>query len=147
MSVIGGVATAAASMYGTWALAQVTLRNLPSSAGEFCLVILLVVSGVAGFLAGSAICRRAARDGAHMGLFSALAGGVAGGLVGCVFAFTVTAAYLSSYTSWPQDSLDQVLVLLSYPVFGALGFCFGGLAGLLLGLLLGGAIRLAAHAR
>jgi hypothetical protein len=147
VTVLGGLVAAAATVSGTWALAGWGTRNLPATTGRISIVLLLSVAGVVGFLAGSVICRRATRNRDHLALFSGLAGGVAGGIVGCAFALTVTAAYLASYTTWPQDRMDQVLVLLSYPVFGSLGFCLGGLLGLILGLTFGGVLKLTTSTR
>jgi hypothetical protein len=111
------------------------------------LILLLCLAALLGFLAGSAICRRAAHDRDRLGLFAGLAGGVAGGALGFAYAVTITAAYLSTYSTWPQDRLDQVLVLLSYPIFGALGSCIGGFVGWLFGLLFGGVLKFAPQGR
>jgi len=147
VTVLSGLVASVATMSGTWALAGWGTRNLPATAGRISIVLLLSLAGIVGFLAGSVICRRATRNRDHLALFSSLAGGVAGGIVGCAFALTVTAAYLASYTTWPQDRMDQVLVLLSYPAFGSLGFCLGGILGLMLGLTFGGVLKLTTSAR
>jgi hypothetical protein len=147
MNLLGGIVGACACTGITWEMARLALHNLPASAARLSLVLLLLLAAVLGFLSGSAICRRAARTREHLSLFAGLAGGVAGGLLGCAYAMTVTAAYLASYTTWPQDRLDQILVLLSYPVFGALGACMGALLGWLLGLLLGSFLKIAPQPR
>jgi hypothetical protein len=147
MNLLGGIVSACTCAGITWEMAQVALHNLPAGAGRISLVLLLILAAVMGFLSGSAICRRAARNRENLSLFAGLAGGVAGGLLGFAYAVTVTAAYLASYTTWPQDRLDQILVLLSYPAFGALGACIGALLGWLLGLLLGGFLKFAPQPR
>jgi hypothetical protein len=147
MIVAGGIGTAGASVAGTWLLAGLLTRNLPVSAGAISLASLLLVAALSGFLAGSAICRRATRNRYHLGLFAGMAGAVAGGVLGCTYAITLTVAYLMSYSTWPQDRFDQVLVLLAYPVFAALGLCVGCVVGLVLGVVLGGLVRVVSLAR
>lgn len=147
MWLVGGILGAFLTSGAAFLLARIGMQNLPGAKGALALAAVLVVAALGGFLAGSAIVLRARRRRDHLVPFSCLAGGVCGGLVGCAYAVTITAAYLSSYSSWPQDRLDQIFVLLSYPAFGALGFWMGALVGLLLGLLAGGTLRLVAPVR
>jgi hypothetical protein len=147
MTLLGGLLGGSASFLGTWAFTRLTTTNLPSNKAHLLTALLLIFAAIVGFLSGSAIFRRARKYRDDIGLFSGLAGGVAGALIGCAFAISITAAYLSSYSTWPQDPLDQIMVLLSYPVFGSLGFFLGGLLGLVLGFLCGGFLKLSTHSR
>jgi predicted PurR-regulated permease PerM len=147
MCVLGGILGASLTSFAAWALAGVGTHNLPAPKGFLSLIVVLVVAAAAGFLAGAAIVRRAGRTRDHLALFSCLAGGTCGGLVGCAYAVTLTAAYLSSYSTWPGDRLDQILVVLSYPAFGGVGFWMGALVGLFLGLVVGGMLKIVAPAR
>lgn len=147
MSKIAGVAVAGLSVWATWVIAGYVTRNLPASTGRVSLGLLLVLAAGVGFLLGSVIGRRARRNRTDLALFSGVAGAVAGGVLGSGLAFTVTLAYLSSYTTWPDDRMDQILLLLSYPVFTAVGLCAGAMVGTLVGLLLGGVVRATIAAR
>jgi hypothetical protein len=147
MWIVGGLLSAAFAASATWIVGTLGTKNLPGPTGEKSMAFLLVIALLVGFLSGSAICRRVARTREHLALFSGIAGAVAGGAIGCSFAVTLTAAYLANFATWPQDRLDQVLVLLSYPAFGALGLCIGAAGGLLLGGLVGGVLRVATFAR
>jgi hypothetical protein len=147
MWIIGGSVSAAATAGATWLVGGLGTKNLPGSTGQTAMIFLLTIAVLAGFLSGSAIFRRAGRTREHLALFSGVAGAVAGGTIGCAYAVTLTAAYLANYATWPQDRVDQILVLLSYPVFGALGLLVGAAGGMLLGGILGGFLRVAALAR
>lgn len=144
MRFAGGVFTAAGLGIAAWLLNSVSTNNLPASVG-FAPYLMIGAAVLIGFVAGSAAGQRATRTTENIGAFAILSGAVAGGIVGCLQAVLITAAYLTSYTTWPQDRLDQVLVLLAYPVFGMLGLFLGAGAGFLLGLLLGGFLRLVAR--
>jgi hypothetical protein len=142
VSIVGGVLGACVTVYGTWLAAGVATHNLPLSTARWTLVALLLVAGLTGFFSGSVIWRRASRTRENLALFSGLAGGIGGAVIGSGFAVALTSAYLTSYTTWPQDRVDQLLVLLSYPAFAGLGLFVGGFVGLLVGLVLGGLLRL-----
>jgi hypothetical protein len=147
MWIVGGVISAGLTASVTWFMGSMAVKNLPASTGQRALLFLLVVAALSGFLSGSAIFRRVGRTREHLALFSCMSGAVAGGTIGCAYAVTVTASYLANYSAWPPDRVDQVLVLLSYPVFGVLGLFLGAGGGMLLGLILGGFLRVATLAR
>jgi len=144
MRFAGGIFTAAGLGLVAWFLNSITTNNLPSAIGP-APYLMVFTAVLVGFVAGSAAGRRAMRTSENLGTFAILSGAVAGGIVGCLQAILITAAYLTSYTTWPQDRLDQVLVLLSYPIFGLMGLFLGAGAGFFLGLLLGGFLRLVAR--
>jgi predicted PurR-regulated permease PerM len=144
---LGGLVVAAGTAAISWLLVRLATANLPRSTGQLAAAIVLTIAIVIGFLAGAAIVRRASRDRTRLALFGGLSGGIAGGVVGCAYALTLTAAYLSSYSTWPQDRADQVFVVLAYPVFGGLGFCLGACIGLALGVVAGGVARVATVGR
>lgn len=144
---VGGLVGAGICAAVAFFLATAGTHNLPGSVAGLAQIGIVGCAAIVGFVAGSAVAKRAGRDRSHIGLFSALAGGVAGGTLGCVYALAITAAYLSNYATWPQDRMDQVFVLLAYPIFGAFGLCLGGAVGLIGGLLLGGALGLGRSSR
>jgi hypothetical protein len=141
MWILGGILSASLAAVLVWTLGSAGMRNLPDATAVPALYAMVIIAVISGFLAGAAILRRASREPRRVVLFSGLASGVAGGTIGCAFAVTMTASYLLNYATWPQDRLDQVLVVASYPVFGALGFFIGAFAGMLTGFLAGGALR------
>lgn len=133
--------------YLSYSLDAASAAHLPVFPRLVVTLVLLAVALMVGFLAGASIFRRAMRERMHLVPFSALAVAMAGGLIGLSQALGLTIAYLSNYASWPEDRLDQVLVLLSYPVFGALGFVVGALVGVLIGTVLGAMLRVVSPAR
>jgi hypothetical protein len=141
MWILGGMLSASLAAVLVWILGSAGTRNLPDTTAVPVLYSLVIIAVLSGFLAGAAILRRARREPRRVVLFSGLASGVAGGTIGCAFAVTTTASYLLNFATWPQDRLDQVLVVASYPVFGILGLFVGAIGGMLAGFLAGGALR------
>lgn len=137
MALVGGAIGGGVTTAVVWLVGTLALHNLPGGAAAPSLVALLLVAAVSGFLTGAAVARRAARNRQHLTLFSGVAGAVCGAIVGCAGALTLTGAYLASYASWPNDPVDQILVLLAYPAFAGVGLWLGGLAGLLSGWMTG----------
>ena len=144
---VGGLLGAMAGAYISYAIDGAGAAHLPTFARMVVVFVLLIVAVVAGFLAGAAIVRRATRNRLHIVPFSGLAAATAGGLIGLSQALALTIAYLANYASWPDDRLDQVLLVLSYPVFGALGLVIGALAGVIVGTVLGALLRVVSPAR
>jgi hypothetical protein len=147
MRIIGGLVIGLLAMVFARMISGLTMANLPAGTERISLVALLLVAAIVGFLAGSTIFRRAARSRDDLALFSGITGGVTGGILGFTYALTMTVSYLSAYSSWPEDRVDQVLVLLAYPIFSTFGLCAGALAGWILGLLFGGILKVSAIAR
>ena len=147
MSFIAGFLVALASASLTWQIAARTVANLPTSLAGVLLLGLVAIAALVGFLAGSAVCRRARRSREHLSLFGALAFGVAGGIVGGTYAVAITAAYMHTYSPWPQSAMDVILVILAYPAFGALGFAVGSACAAVCGLCAAGLLGFAAPAR
>jgi hypothetical protein len=147
MSLIAGLLVALAAATVTWGVAAPTVANLPPSLGSPILLGLDAVSALAGFLAGSAVFRRARRTREHLRLFGALAFGVAGGILGATYAVAITGAYLHTYSAWPQSAIQMALVVLAYPVLGALGFAIGSAGASIFGLCAAGLLGLANPAR
>ncbi len=131
-------AAALAFWIGTFAAA-----NLPGSRALLALFTPSLVAAVVGYLAGSAVWRRAARSRERLITFSALAGSVSGGIVGATCGLTLTVLYFATYMTWPAERLQQALALLSYPAFALLGMCLGAMTGLILGAVAGSALRIA----
>jgi hypothetical protein len=90
-----------------------------------------------GFLIGSTVGTRAARSRDRLVLFSGLTAGVGGGIVGCGFVVVLLGTYLSAYAQWPSGLVDQVLMILAFPAFGAVGFFTGAATWALCGLIAG----------
>ena len=129
MSILGGLVGAMLSAICAAALAQPTTSNLDPLPRAIVLAILLGVAALLGLITGSAVGRRSRVAGSSIRLFSALAGAVCGGLLGGATAFTLTAAYMREYATWPSATLDVVLALVALPVLGALGLCLGAITG------------------
>lgn len=142
MSVLVGLLTALCAYLVTQGIASRSLANVPAGLSHPLSLELVTVSCVVGFLAGAALCRRVRRSRQDLALFGALAFGVAGGLLGGALAVAVTTAYMRSYGTWPPDVGSQILVVLSYPALGALGFAVGAAISALFGVVASGALRL-----
>lgn len=147
MTVLSGLVGACITVALALLIGLYSTQNLPGLVGAASLFAIVIVAAVVGIVAGSAVGRRAGRHEPEMGRFLVLATTVAGGAAGCGLAFILTVAYLGSYTTWPQDRIDQVLEVLAYPVFGWLGLCLGGALGLFVGLLIAGLQRATAAIR
>lgn len=145
--VIGGLLGAILALLAVWSPLEGMTGNLPGVLGVGIRVILLILAAVIGFLAGSAVARRARRDREHLGLFAFVTGGVAGGIMGAAIALGVTGAYLAVYGQAPAGISDDVLAALGVAAFGALGFFAGGIAGSVIGGLLGAVLKFAAPGR
>ncbi|MGI8826939.1 MAG: hypothetical protein ACR2JC_15105 [Chloroflexota bacterium] len=143
----GGLGGATASAYVSYVFSTAGTANLPEAVRVVTIAILVAVAAGAGFLAGAAIFRRARRERLRLVSFASLAAATAGGIIGLSQALALTIAYLANYSTWPSDRLDQVLLLLSYPVFGALGLSIGALVGMALGAALGIVLRVVSPAR
>lgn len=141
MGTLGGTLVGLCSVGSTWVVAGLATRNLPGATANIALVALLGLAALVGYLAGSAIFQRARRSREQLPIFAGLAGGVGGAVVGGAHALVLTAAYLGSYSTWPEDRLDQVLVLLSYPAFGLAGACVGAALGTFSGVVLAEFLR------
>ncbi|GAC1397999.1 MAG: hypothetical protein NVSMB52_11580 [Chloroflexota bacterium] len=95
---------------------------------------------IAGFLVEASILRRAARARSYLVAFSSLAGAFGGGVAGAASGIALTFAYLAQYGIWPPDIVGQVLYVLAYPCFAAVGAIAGALCGALAGLIAGGVL-------
>lgn len=147
MGLTSGVIGAVGAVMITWPVTQLVAQNLPGAKGVVLTLLVLGVAIITGFLAGSSVGRRVRWDRAHLVPYAVVAGSVAGVLTGCVLALTTTGAYLTTYASWPSGRLDELLVLLAYPIFALSGMFLGALAGGLSGLVGGACLRLLVPAR
>jgi hypothetical protein len=145
VSILFGLVAAAVSSVVTSQIANAAFANAGSS-GRAITLLLAVLAGAGGLLAGSAAFRRARRTHQSLALFSALAFAFSFGLVGVAFMVALTYGYTSAYGSTAGSGADAVTTLLAYPVFGALGGCLGSLAGWAVGLVASGALRVVAPA-
>jgi len=143
MWILGGMLTTAVTTLVAWKLTSAGLQNAHWTETVICLYVAVGAAAGSSFLAGCAIFRRAAYTREHLCVFSALSGGLVGGFIGSAYAVTLTVAYVASYVDWPDDRFDQVLLLLSYPAFGGLGFCLGAAVGVVLGLAAGWLLKMA----
>lgn len=126
----------------TWWLLHGASANLSTPLATALPAAVAGLGFLAGLTAGTAMLRRAGASRVNLGLFSGMAGGFAGGLTGFAAAAGLTLAALLTNATWPSAWLDDALVVLSVPVFGAIGFCAGGLAGILLGMVFGSVLKL-----
>lgn len=126
----------------TWWLLHAASANLSTPLAAGLPAVVAGIGLLTGLLAGTAMLRRAGASRVNLGLFSGMAGGFAGGLTGLAAAAGLTLAALLTYAAWPSAWLDDALMVLSVPVFGAVGFCAGGLAGSVLGFVFGGVLKL-----
>jgi hypothetical protein len=139
---IAGLISAAGAALVMWALVYLASQGLPQGSRTLVLWPAVTVAALVGFLAGGTTVRRAQTVPDQIGLFSALAGAVAGGVIGLVAAVGLTAAYLSSYATWPASVTDDVLLIIAYPAFGLTGFFVGAIAGVVCGALAGLVLRI-----
>jgi hypothetical protein len=129
----------AASGFLTFEIASSLSHGLPDPQ-QHAVVWALTLFGVAvGFLVGSTVVTRAMRSRDHLLLFSGLTAAIGGGIVGCGLVLVLIAVYLVTYAEWPSGLVDQVLMILAFPAFGAVGF-FAGAAGWALCGLIAGAV-------
>lgn len=147
MSSITGLLVALAAASLTWQITSPAVANLPGPLARVLAFGLVAVAALVGFLAGSAVFRRARRSREHLPLFGAVAFGVAGGIVGAAYAIALTAAYMHTYGEWPHAVSDMILVVVAYPALGALGFAVGAAISSLCGLLAAGVLRFTSPAR
>jgi hypothetical protein len=142
ISRLGGLSAALLAAFFALSVAGPAVANLPAPRPQLVLSGLAAIAGITGYIAGSAVCRRATRGSRAVTTFAGMAGAVAGGMFGAIFAVTLTGFYFASYLHWPSDRLDQTLLVLAFPVSALLGMCVGSIPGLVLGLLGGGVLRI-----
>jgi uncharacterized membrane protein YoaK (UPF0700 family) len=142
MSFFTGLLTGLIVSVVTWQLTSAAIGNLPSTGGRLIALALTIVAAVLGFLAGSALSRRAQRTREHLALFGSTAFAVAVGLVSAAAAVALLAAYLRAYGPEAGSGADMVLTVLAFPIFASLGFALGAVVGSLIGAILSGALRL-----
>lgn len=143
MAFLGGLLGAAVISVPTWLLAGTLTSNLPAPDPPLIALGLALANACIGFLIGAAIVRRATDRAPHLLMFSALAAAIGGGLAGALTSLTITAAYMTAFAQWPVDILNQILVVLAFPVFAALGWFAGASFGFLGGLVGGTLLRAA----
>lgn len=133
---------------GVACLVGVAMRSAAGNLAEFTAnalaALLAVFSGLIAFLVAVAVLRRAGKSTEMLTSFSWVAGALGGGLIGAACGLALTTAYLTAYASWPGDLLDQILFVLAFPAFGALGFLVGACVGSLAGLISAGLLRVLA---
>lgn len=116
-----------------WLLAALGTSHLnPGSRATVLLVLVAVAFGVGG-ITGLLISRR--REDQHSVLFGVTAGAAAGAICGAAYALLMGISYVSTFGGTPVGAEDWIVVLLSYPVFAALGACAGAVPGGVLGAL------------
>lgn len=140
---IGGLVGAVLALLAVWSPVMAMTGNLPGMMGTGVRGVLIALAALIGFLGGSVVARRRRRDREHLRLFSGVTGGVAGGIIGAAMALLVTATYLTVYGHVPLDVGDEALVGLGLVAFTCLGFFLGAIAGGIVGVLLGSALKLA----
>jgi hypothetical protein len=138
---IGGIVGTLCAALLVWFPVMAATANVSGPAGSGTRTGMMAAAALIGFLAGSAVTRRARRDRMHIGLFSLLTCTVAGGLLGAISALALTVTYLHAYGAWPPDLGDQVLMALAFVAFGGLGLVGGAAIGLVAGGVTGGLLR------
>ncbi len=144
---IGGVLGGLLALLAIWSPVMGLTANLPGTAGTVVRIVLVALTCLVGFLAGSAVARRRRRSREHLGLFLSVTGGVAGGIIGGAAALLVTGSYLLVYGHIPLDAGDEALAALGLVAFTILGFFVGAFAGTIVGVLLGSALKFASPRR
>lgn len=139
---MGGIVGAAVACALIWYPVAAMTVNLPGLAAAGIRFGLTALAVIVGFLAGSAVSRRARRTHRHLGLFSGLTGGFAGGFIGAAMVVVVTLGYLATYGHIPPDPLDEVLAGLAVLSLTALGFFLGFLLGMVLGFFFVGVLKI-----
>ncbi len=115
-----------------WLAASFGTANLHASERSAAQVILISWAVLCGLAAGLLVSRRRGRSDEV--LFSVTAGALAGAMCGGAYALVLGLTYVATYGGTPVDFSDAVLLVISYPVFAALGALLGSVPGALLGL-------------
>lgn len=142
MSLLTGLLTGLMAGALTWQATSTLTANLSATTGHAVSLAVTVVAALLGFLAGSALARRAQRTRRQLALFGSTAFAVAAGAICACGAVTLLAAYLRTYGSWTGSAVDLTLMVLAFPIFALLGFAVGALVGSIAGAVLSGALRL-----
>lgn len=142
MWLIGGVIGAICAVAFTALAVAAATGNLPASEANAVRIIVLAAAVVFGALAGSAVLDRARRSRQNLARFSATAVALSFGMLTAIATLALFIAYTAAYGNWPQAISDYILFVLAFPVFAAAGFAIGALGGFLVGLAVGGALRL-----
>jgi hypothetical protein len=137
MSVVSGLVGGLASGLITLEVASSFGQGLPDPQQHIVVWGLTLFGLAIGFLVGSTVATRATRSRDRLVLFSGLTAGIGGGIVGCGLVVVLLGTYLTAYAEWPAGVVDQVLIILAFPAFGAVGFFAGAAAWALCGLLAG----------
>jgi hypothetical protein len=147
MTLVGGLAGAALMGLLSFIIIGPATANLDGPAHLGTLALSTAAALIVGFLTASAVFRRATSRRASLGLFSGLAAGFGCGLLGAVWAVALLTAYMLSYGTWPQGLLYQILTVIAFPAFAAVGFSIGAVAGGLFGMIAGGVLGVFLPAR
>src|SRR5438309_6430856 len=97
MSFLTGVLAALFASVLTWQVTAAATGNLSATTGRTISFGLAVLAALLGFLAGSALARRAQRTREHLVLFGSTAFAVAVGATCATGAVALLAAYLQAY--------------------------------------------------
>lgn len=110
-----------------WLLAGIGTGNLHSAAGWIIQVLLVVISGIVSGVTGWVISRR--RDDPRVIAFGATAGAASGAVCGAAYSLLMGVAYVATFGGPPVSFSDGLVVILAFPVFGALGALVGSVPG------------------
>jgi hypothetical protein len=115
-----------------WLFARLGTQNLRPSVAVAVQLILVCWAIVCGLATGVLVNRRRGRTDEV--LFAVTAGAVGGALCGAAYAIALGVTYVATFGGSPVDFSDAAILLISYPVFAALGALVGTVPGALLGL-------------
>jgi len=115
-----------------WLAASLGTTNLRPSVAAAVQIILICWGIVCGLATGVLINRRRGRPDEV--LFGVTAGAIGGALCGAAYALVLGVTYVAAFGGSPVDFSDAIILVISYPVFAALGALVGTLPGALLGL-------------
>lgn len=116
-----------------WVLTNIGADKLQSGQRTVVVGVLIGIALLTGGLSGGMIARNRQED--HPLLFGMMVGAVSGAVCGACYALVMGIVFVAGFGGAPVGITDGFLVLLSYPVFIALGALTGCVPGMLLGAL------------
>ncbi|GAC1472274.1 MAG: hypothetical protein PVSMB7_24760 [Chloroflexota bacterium] len=141
MRLFTGIFFAACSGILALVVANVLTAGLPDIDRQVVPTALMAAVALLGFAIGATIAARAEHDPTRLPTFAAITAGVGGGIAAAIVCEALLGLYVASYGSWPGEMLDDILLVLAFPVFGALTFFLGAGVCALAGFLAGGVLR------
>ncbi len=132
---LSGTCGAALAGLIMWVAASYGASNLPSRDRLGVELLLIIGAVMAGAIGGAASARHAERPQAV--LYFVTTGAIVGAVCGGAYALVMGLLYVAAYGGAPVSLTDGLIVVLSFPVFVALGALTGLLPGIVCGAVLG----------